>query len=167
MNAGESVSAPPGSAPGGSRYLEDFAVGMTFAGPTYAVTADEVIAFARQYDPQPFHTDPAAAGDTVFGRHVASGWHTAAMTMRMIIDSEVRPAGGSVGAGVESLQWPRPVAPGDVLHLAIEVLDVRVSRSKPDRGIVKMRVRTLNAADDIVQEMIVSTIVPCKPAAAP
>ncbi len=139
---------------------------MTFASPSYEVTEDEIIAFARLYDPQPFHTEPAAGPGSVFGRHVASGWHTAAMTMRMFIDSEFRPAGGSVGAGVDSLVWPRPVIPGDVLHLTIEVAELRPSRSKPDRGILKLRILTLNAAGETVQDMLIASIVPRRSASA-
>lgn len=147
-------------------YFDDLEPGMTFASPTYAVTEDEIVSFAQMYDPQPFHTDPLSAPAGAFGRHVASGWHTAAMTMRMIVESEFRPAGGSVGAGAELLQWPRPVVPGDVLHVRIEVIELRPSRSKPDRGIVKLRIHTLNAAEEIVQDLLVATIVPRKSAPA-
>lgn len=145
------------------RYFDDLAVGSVFSSPPYRVTADEIIAFAQQYDPQPFHTDPQAAVASAFGRHVASGWHTAAITMRLLAQSDYRPAGGSIGAGVESLQWPRPVVPGDVLHLRIEITQMRRSRSKPDRGIVTLRICTLNVSDDVVQDMQVATIVPRDP----
>lgn len=141
------------------RFFEDLEVGATFATPTYAVTAQEIVAFASQYDPQPFHLDAEAAKQSPFGRQVASGWHTAAITMRLIVGSDFQPAGGSVGGGAESLQWPRPVVPGDVLRATIEVVELRPSRSKPDRGIVRLRIRTLNAAGEIVQDLLIATIV--------
>jgi acyl dehydratase len=145
------------------RYFDDLAVGQSFTSPPHLVTSDEIVTFAQQYDPQPFHTDPQAAVASPFGKHVASGWHTAAITMRLLALSDYRPAGGSVGAGVESLQWPQPVVPGDVLRLRIEIADLRRSRSKPDRGVVTLRIRTLNAADELVQDMRVATIVPRDP----
>ncbi len=142
------------------RYFDDLTIGQTFTSPEYRVTADEIIAFGRQYDPQPFHLDPEAAQHSVFGRLVASGWHTAAMTMRMLIDSDLRPAGGSVGAGVDLLQWRRPVVPGDVLHLAIRVAQLRPSSTKPDRGVLTLDVQTLNAEGDVVQTLVINSILP-------
>lgn len=147
-------------------YFDDFTIGQTFTSPEYAVTADEIIAFGRQYDPQPFHIDPDAAPNSVFGQLVASGWHTAAMTMRMLIDSDVRPAGGSVGAGVDALQWRKPVVPGDVLHLVIRVAELRPSRTKPDRGVLRLDVQTVNAAGDVVQTLVINSIVPRRVAAS-
>ena len=144
------------------RFFDDLEVGMTFTSPSGELTADDIVTFAQQFDPQYFHTDPQAAKASAFGQLVASGWHTAAFTMRLLVASDFRPAGGSVGAGVELLRWPRPVLPGDVLHVQIEVIELRVSRSKPDRGIVKLRVLTRNAADDVVQELVISSIVPRK-----
>lgn len=132
---------------------------MTFASPSNEVTIDEIVGFARQYDPQPFHLDPEAAAVSAFGRLVASGWHTAAVTMRLMLASELQLASGLVNAGIDSLQWPRPVVPGDVLHVNIEVVELRPSRSKPDRGIVKLRVLTRNAAEAVVQDLLISIIV--------
>jgi acyl dehydratase len=144
----------------GQRFFEDLTAGETFTSGTYEVTADEIIAFARQYDPQPFHIDPDAARSSVFGRLVASGSHTAAMTMRMFVDSEIGPSDGSLGAGVDALHWKRPVVPGDILRLHIEVLRLRPSRSKPDRGIVTLKIETRNAAGEVVQTLKLNTIVP-------
>ena len=127
------------------------------------MTAGEIIAFARQYDPQPFHLDPEAARASAFGRLVASGWHTAAITMRLFITSEFEPPDGWAGAGVDELQWTRPVVPGDVLHLRITLSDLRVSRSKPDRGLVTFRIETLNAADEVVQTLVLKSVVPRRP----
>jgi acyl dehydratase len=126
----------------------------------YEVTADEIIAFARQSDPQPFHTDPDAARRSVFGRLVASGSRTAAMTMRMFVDSEIGPSDGSLGAGVEALHWKRPVVPGDILRLQIEVFKLRASRSNPERCIVTLKIATRNAAGEVVQTLKLNTIVP-------
>src|SRR5580704_14937045 len=108
-------------------YLEDIRVGDRFRSPEYTVTADEIIEYARRYDPQPFHTDAAAARDSVFGGLVASGWYTAAISMRLLTQSEVGIAGGLIGLGVEELRWPHPVRPGDRLHIETEVLNTRAS----------------------------------------
>ena len=135
------------------RYLEDFHVGDRFRSGDYTMAEEEMIAYARQYDPQPFHTDAAAAARSLFGGLVASGWHTAAVGMRLIAQSEFRVAGGLIGMGVDLLRWPRPVRPGDTLHVEVEVLEVRPSRSHPDRGIVRVRNTTLNQAGETVQIM--------------
>jgi acyl dehydratase len=115
-------------------YFEDFKVGDTFAGGSVDVTQDAIIDYARQFDPQPFHTDPDAAKKTLFGELVASGWHTASMTMRLFATSDIRIVNGIVGGGAEQLSWPQPVRPGDRLTVRSEVLETRPSRSKPDRG---------------------------------
>jgi acyl dehydratase len=141
-------------------YLEDIRVGERFRSAGHAVTEGEIIEYATRYDPQPFHTDPVAARKLVFGGLVASGWFTASITMRLIAQSEVRIAGGLIGLGVEELQWPRPVRPGDTLHVEIEVVEVRPSRSHPDRGIVRARNTTLNQRDEVVQTMVIALFVP-------
>ncbi len=145
-------------------YFEDYFVGQTFHGGSTRVDADEVKAFATRYDPQPFHTDEAAAADTFFGGLAASGWHTAAMTMRMFVDSGIKPAGGLIGAGLEELRWPRPVRPNDTLHVEIEVLQARVSNSRPTHGLVKVRATTLNQRDEPVQVQVTTLVVPRRPA---
>ncbi len=145
------------------RYLEDFAPGQTFQSGSISVSADEIKTFAAQFDPQPFHLDETAAAETFFEGLVASGWHTAALTMRLIVDSELKIAGGSIGAGAEELRWPRPVRPGDTLHAVSEVLDVRPSKSRPDQGIVKMRTQTLNQADQPVMTFVANMLVPRRP----
>ena len=141
-------------------YLEDFAVGRTFASGTVTVDSGQVRSFAAEFDPQPFHLDEAAAAASLFSGLVASGWHTAALTMKLLVGSELRVAGGLIGAGVAELRWPRPVRPGDALRVEAEVLDTRPSRSRPDRGIVTMRVTTRNQDGQAVQEMVVSMVVP-------
>src|SRR6266496_4584672 len=142
------------------RYFEDFRVGDRFRSADYAVTEGEIVDYARRYDPQPFHTDSAAAVRSIFGGLVASGWYTAAITMRMTAQSEIRIAGGMIGMGVEQLRWPRPVRPGDTLHVEAEVLEVRPSRSHSDRGIVRVRNTTLNQAGELVQTMETALFVP-------
>jgi acyl dehydratase len=142
------------------RYLEDFSVGQQFESSSITVTAAEIRAFASQFDPQPFHLDEQAAKTTFFGGLVASGWHTAALTMRLIVDSELKIAGGSIGAGAEELRWPRPVRPGDTLHAVSEVLDVRQSKSRPDQGIIKMRTQTFNQDNQPVMIFVANMIVP-------
>lgn len=140
-------------------YLEDLHVGDRFASDTFEVTAENIIAFARDFDPQPFHLDPAAAAESVFKGLVASGWHTAAMSMKLFVTGEMRLAGGSVGLGVDELRWPRPVKPGDTLRLETEILDVRPSQSKPDRGVIRIRNVTTNQGGEVVQTFVASVLV--------
>jgi acyl dehydratase len=144
-------------------YLEDIAVGQTYVTGTVEVETDKVKAFAAEFDPQPFHLDAAAGRASMFGGLVASGWHTAAMTMRLLVDGEFQIAGGLIGLGVEEVRWPRPVRPGDVLRVESEVLDVRHSKSQPDRGIVKMRNTTLNQAGEPVMVQVVNIMAPRRP----
>jgi acyl dehydratase len=146
------------------RYFEDFAVGQVFkpAGRV-RVEKDEIIAFAKKFDPQFFHLDEEAARKSIFGRLVASGWHTAAMTMSLVARSEYRSAGGTVGLGFEGMRWPIPVFPGDELRIETEVLEMRPSKSHPDRGLMKLRTRTLNQNGEAVQELIANAMVPRRP----
>jgi len=141
-------------------YLEDFSVGQTFRSGSVNIEAAQIKAFASQYDPQPFHLDERAAAATFFGGLVASGWHTAALTMRMIVDSDMRIAGGLIGAGAEELKWPRPVRPGDTLHIVSEVLEVRPSKSRLNQGIIKVRTQTMNQEDEPVMTFVANMIVP-------
>ena len=146
------------------RYLEDFTVGQSFAPKARRkVTRQEIIAFAKEYDPQPFHLDDAAAQASIFRGLAASGWHTAALTMSLIAASEFKPAGGTVGLGFEQLRWPKPVRPGDELRIESEVLEVKPSKSRPDRGLMKVRTRTFNQNDEMVQELISNLMVPRRP----
>ena len=142
------------------RYLEDFMVGQTFGSGRLRVDKEQIKAFAAEFDPQPFHLDEDAALDTIFGGLAASGWHTAALTMRLLVESEIAPAGGVVGAGFDEFRWPRPVRPGDELHIESEVLEVRPSRSRSNQGLIKVRTTTLNQNDEAVQVQIANLIVP-------
>lgn len=143
-------------------YLEDFEVGRQFVTNTHTVTEDEIMRFAREFDPQPFHLDRAAADASLFRGLAASGWHTAALTMRLLVESGMRVAGGLVGVGGE-IAWPMPTRPGDQLRVESEVLEVRASRSKPDCGIVTVRNRTLNQRDEPVQVATMKLFVPRAP----
>src|SRR5688500_7429877 len=115
-------------------YLDDLAVGRKFTTQTVTLTLEGCKAFAADFDPQPFHLDEAAARASVFGRIAASGWYTASLSMRMLVQGELTIAGGLIGLGGE-IKWPRPTYPGDALRVETEVLEVRASESKPDRGI--------------------------------
>ncbi|MDQ6932169.1 MAG: MaoC family dehydratase [Candidatus Eremiobacteraeota bacterium] len=139
-------------------YLDDLHVGQRFISASHSVDGDQIKLFAAQYDPQPFHLDDGAAQSTLFGGLVASGWHTAAITMRLIVDA-VPFAGGIVGAGGE-ITWPRPTRPLDVLVVESEVEAISPSRSRPERGIVTVRCTTRNQLGDIVQILVTKLVVP-------
>ena len=144
-------------------YLEDFTPGWTFTTRSLTVTQDDIIAFATQFDPQPFHLDPEAATATFFHGLAASGWHTVALTMRLLIGSEMSPAGGIIGAGVDELSWLRPVRPGDTLRADSEILEARQSRSRSTQGLIKARVVTLNQNEDPVQRFVTNLVVQTRP----
>jgi len=146
------------------RYLEDFSVGQKFGSGRLQIDEGRIKSFAREFDPQPFHLDDEAARDSIFRGLAASGWHTAALTMRLLVESELKPAGGIVGAGFDEFRWPRPVRPGDELHLESEVLEVRPSKSRPDQGMIKVRTTTMNQNDEVVQVSVGNLMVPRRPA---
>ncbi|HVH79582.1 MAG TPA: MaoC family dehydratase [Stellaceae bacterium] len=143
-------------------YFEDFAVGQRFFTGRRKVDAAEIVEFAGKYDPQPFHLDPEAAKDSLFGGLAASGWHSAAMMMRLVVDSEFRPAGGIIGGGGE-LQWLKPVRPGDELHAQSEIVELRESRSRPQQGLVKVRITMLNQYGEAVQTFTPTLLVNRRP----
>ena len=145
-------------------YLEDFEVAQTFAGSTrIRVDKERIKSFAAEFDPQPFHLDESAAQGSIFGGLAASGWHTEAMTMRLLVDSDFKPAGGIVGAGFDDLRWPRPVRPGDELRVQSEVLEVRPSKSRPNQGVIKVRTTTLNQNGEAVQVSVGNLVVKARP----
>jgi acyl dehydratase len=144
----------------GDRYLEDFAVGQTFGSGRTRIDGDRALAFAAEFDPQPLHLDETAARHSIFGGLTASGWHTAAVTMRLLVESELNPAGGLVGAGLDECRWPKPVRPGDMLRVECEVTDVRPSKSRPEQGVIKLRTTTLNQNDEPVMVYVVNMVVP-------
>lgn len=136
-----------------SLYLEDLTLGQIFESGSVTVTSDAIKRFAAEFDPQPFHLDEEAAKTTLFGGLAASGWLTTAMTMRLMVDSFPL-AGGLIGAGVDALRWVRPVRPGDRLKVRCEVLELRPSKSRPDRGMAKVRVVTLDQDGEAVQSFV-------------
>ena len=141
------------------RYLEDIAAGTTFTSGSVRIDKDEIMKFATAFDPQPFHLDEEVARETIFGGLAASGWHTAAITMKLMVESDFKPAGGIVGAGFDELRWPRPVRPGDELHVEGEVLETRPSKSNPRRGLIKVRTATMNQRGEVVQLSVGSLVV--------
>jgi acyl dehydratase len=145
-------------------YLDDLAVGRKFTTRSATLTLEGCKAFAAEFDPQPFHLDEAAAQRSVFGRLAASGWYTAALTMRLLVEGELTIAGGLIGLGGE-MTWPRPTYPGDTLRVETEILAIRVSESKPDRGIVTARNQTFNQHGEPVQIAVVKMLVPRRSAA--
>ncbi|MFM0148798.1 MaoC family dehydratase [Paraburkholderia sp. RL18-085-BIA-A] len=141
------------------RYLEDFAVGQAFGSGRLRIDGERALSFAAEFDPQPFHLDEAEARRSIFGGLAASGWHTAAVTMRLLIETELKPAGGFVGAGLDECRWPRPVRHGDELRVEREVIEVRPSKSRPEQGMIKLRTTTLNQDDEAVLVYVVNMVV--------
>ncbi len=139
-------------------YFEDLEVGQTFESATHALDAEQIKRFAGDFDPQPFHLDESAASGTLFGGLAASGWHTASITMRLMVESGVPFAGGLIGAGGE-ISWPRPTRPGDILKVFSEILDVTPSRSRPDRGRVTVRSETRNQHGEVLQILTANMVV--------
>ena len=142
-----------------SLYLDDLHIGQRFISGTHLIDEEQIKAFARQFDPQPFHLDAEAAKDTQFEGLVASGWHTAAISMRLLVESGLPIAGGILGAGGE-IAWPKPTRPDAILHVESEILELRPSRSHPDRGVATIRSETRNQLGEIVQLLIAKLIVP-------
>ena len=130
--------------PIGERYFEDYEADCTYDCGQRLVLESEIIEFAQRYDPQPFHVDPVEARRSIYGGVIASGWHTGALTMRLLVENYVSTVASLGAPGIDTLRWPAPVRPGDTLTVTVEVLEARVSRSKPDRGIVRSKVRTSN-----------------------
>ena len=138
-------------------------MGQTFDAGSAVVDYDEIVEFARHYDPQPFHLDETAAERSIFKGMTASGWYTAGLTMRLAVQSGVMRATGIIGIGVDELRWPRPVRPGDVLHVTLEVVDILPSSSGRPRGIVRVRLTTRNIDDEVVLTEIANLVVPRRP----
>lgn len=149
-------------------HYEDIQIGSRQAFGRYEITRDEVVDFASKYDPQPFHLSDEAAAETYFGRLSASGWHTCAMTMRMLVDNmSVVEQAGLGSPGVDNLRWVKPVYPGDVLRCETEVIEKRRSKSKPDMGLFKSRCRTFNQHDELVLEMVSNGLIRVREPGAP
>lgn len=140
-------------------YLDDLHVGQRFVSACHTIDETQIKAFAAQFDPQPFHMDANAAAGTLFKGLAASGWQTAAITMRLNVEGGLPLAGGIIGAGGE-IGWPAPTRPGDVLHVESEVIEIAPSRSKPDRGIATIVSRTINQRGEVVQNLTAKLVVP-------
>ena len=142
-----------------ARYLEDFALGQTYGSGRIRIDGDRIKSFAAEFDPQPFHLDEEAARHTLFGGLAASGWHTVAITMRLMVEGGLPLAGGIIGSGGE-ISWPTPTRPGDALSVLSEIVEVTPSRSRADRGTVKVRSETRNQRGEVVQTLLARLIVP-------
>ena len=151
---------PP--APPALLYLDDLRIGQRFVSRSHTIDAAQIETFAREFDPQPFHLDAEAAKQSLFEGQVASGWHTAAISMRLLVDGGAPLAGGMIGAGGE-ITWPKPTRPGDTLQVHSEVIAIAPSRSRPDRGIVTVRSETRNQHGDVVQIFVGKLVVPRRP----
>jgi acyl dehydratase len=147
-------------------YFDDLHVGQRFVSGTHRIDESQIVAFASEFDPQPFHTDREAAKGTFFKELVASGWHTAAITMRLLVESGPPIAGGHIGVGVE-ISWPKPTRPGAELHVESEVVELRPSRSRPDRGMATIRNETRDQFGEVAQVLVARLIVPRRPVANP
>ena len=144
-------------------YLEDISVGERFLSDAHGVTEEEIIAFAKQFDPQPFHLDREAASASVFGGLSASGWHTAALAMRLFMTGPLQFAGGAIGLGVDELRWPTAVRPNDTIQLETEILEMRLSRSKSGYGIVRVRNIARNQKGEVVLSYSANALVQSRP----
>ncbi len=144
-----------------SRAFEDFSIGTRWVSITYPITADAIIEFARAFDPQIFHLDAKSAEKTLFGGLSASGWHTAAVSMRLFVDT-MNVAGGIIGMGVDELKWPNAVRPGDELRVEIEILEARRSKSRPGYGIIRIRNVTKNQRGEVVQSFMANATLPAR-----
>ena len=160
MDAGMTFARPISD-----RYLEDYVVGDVHHFGKIAVEAEELIAFAKRFDPQAMHTDPEAAKDTPFGGLIASGWHTAGLTMRLYVEHYLTHVASLASPGLNELRWLKPVRPGDTLSVRVTVLKTASSKSKPDRGAVTSFVEAINQADEIVMTFKVVNIIGKRPLA--
>lgn len=156
----DAIKVPPAQ-----RYFEDYHVGMVDEFGDIAVTAQEIVEFARRYDPQSMHVDPVAAAQGPFGGLIASGWHTASMVMRLFVEHYLSKVATLPSPGVDELRWVRPVRPGDTLRVRVTVLETKRSRSKPDRGLVRGLVEVLNQNDELVMTQRPMNLMRCRSAA--
>jgi acyl dehydratase len=153
------------SSPIDQRYFEDYVSGSVHAFGEIRVEEDEIIRFARRFDPQVFHTDPEAAKQTVYGGLIASGWHSASLMMRLFVDHYLSHVASLGSPGVDELRWLKPVRPGDTLSLRITVSETKRSRSKPDRGLVRSDVEAMNQKGEVVMTMKTLNFIRCRNAA--
>ena len=147
------------------RYFEDFQVGQVHELGSHTVTREEMLAFARQYDPQPFHLDEEAGRRSIYGSIIASGWHTVCVVMRELVLGYLAGSASLASPGVDELRWQKPVRPGDALHVRVTVVEARRSRSKPDRGLVRTSIEAINQRGEIVMSMTAMNLIRCRDAA--
>lgn len=152
------------TAPLQDRYFEDYRVGLSDEFGKIVVEEEEVIAFGRRFDPQPFHIDPVAAEESIFGGLIASGWHTAGMMMRLLVEHYLSPTASLGSPGIDEIRWLKPVRPGDVLSVRVTVTEATRSRSKPDRGVVRTQVEVLNQRCEVVMSMKGINLLRCRAA---
>ena len=145
------------------RYLEDFTPGTTLELGSYTITREEILTFAHQFDPQPFHIDEARAKASLYGGLIASGWHTGALMMRMFADNFLSPASSLASPGLDELRWLLPVRPGDVLGLRVTILEARRSRTRPEQGIVRSLVEVLNQHGEVAMSLKPVSLIRCRP----
>lgn len=157
------MSAPDFAVPIDQRYFEDYIVGSSYEYGTAAVDEREVLAFAKQFDPQPMHVDPVVAAQGPFGGLIASGWHTSGLMMRLFVDHYLSSVASLGSPGVDELKWLKPVRPGDTLRIRVTVTDARRSRSKPDRGIVRTLIEVLNQRGETVSTINAMNLLRCRP----
>jgi len=143
-------------------YFDDLQIGQRFLSGTHTIDEAQIKAFARQFDPQPFHLDEKTARTTLFSELVASGWHTAAITMRLMVEGGLPLAGGIIGAGGQ-LEWPRPTRPGDTVQVESEIVALRPSKSRADRGMATVRSLTRNQHGEVVQDLTAKLVMPRRP----
>jgi acyl dehydratase len=148
---------------GAERYFEDYAPGAVFTSGAIRVSEAEIIEFARRYDPQAMHTDPAAAKNGRFGGLIASGWHTASLMMQLFATNFLSPASSVASPGIDELRWLQPVRPGDSLRLRVTVIEARRSRSRPEEGIVRSLIEVLNQDGAAVMSLKPISLIACRP----
>jgi acyl dehydratase len=151
------------TAPLDDRWFEDYKPGAVYEYGYATLTTDELLDFARKFDPQPMHIDPDYAASGPFGGLIASGWHTAGLMMRLLADNYLSKVASLASPGVDELRWPHPVRAGDVLRLRVEIVEARESRSKPDRGVVRTRAELLNQDDVVVMSLLAVNMVARRP----
>jgi acyl dehydratase len=153
------------AAPLAERWFEDYTPGAVCDYGPVAFTADEIVEYARRYDPQAIHTDAASAAAGPFGGLIASGWHTVGLVMRVLVEHYLSSVAALVSPGVDELRWHAPVRPGDVLRVRVTVVDARRSQSKPDRGLIRSRVEAFNQRGEMVQSFVAMNLLRCRDAA--
>jgi acyl dehydratase len=156
------MSASSFTVPNTERYFEDYVPGSVFEYGTISVTEAEIIEFARKFDPQGIHIDAEAAAAGPFGGLIASGWHTASMMMRLLVDNFISKVAALASPGVDELRWIRPVRPGDLLRIRVAVVEARPSRSKPDRGLVRTMIEVLNQKEEVVMSLNAMHLIRCR-----